>query len=129
MNPKPDRLMKSAITLIGDEVTIDIENPDYYETMLEAITTKVFQLLGSQFDKKSYLVEVEKGRSPLEIGQGWAIPVSISLSLELGYCLGQLKKLGKDPDCDKALSDLYRLWKKRLHTMIREEAFNRGLVH
>jgi hypothetical protein len=121
--------MNSWISLLDEEVIIDVEKPDFYETMLDAITTKVFQLLGSQFDKKAYLDEVEKGRSPLEIGQGWAIPVSISLSLELGYCLGQLKKLGKDLDCDKALSDLYRLWKERLKTMIREEAFNRGLVH
>jgi hypothetical protein len=121
--------MKSSITLIGENITINVDDPDFYENMLEAIATRVFQLLGPEFDKKAYLHEVEQGRSPLEIGQSWAIPVSISLSLELGYCLGQLRNLGRILDSDKALSDLYWMWKKKLKIMLREDAFNRGLVH
>jgi hypothetical protein len=121
MNPK--------ITLIGEDITIDVEDPDFYGNMLEAIASRVFQLLGPEFDKKAYLHEVEKGRSPLEIGQRWAIPVSITLSFELGYCLGQLRNLGKILDSDKALSDLYALWKKKLKIMLREEAFSRKFLH
>ena len=121
--------MESTITLLGEEVTIDVDRSDFYEAMLDAIATKVFQLMGPEFDKKAFLQEVEKGRLPSDIGQGWAIPVTISLSMELGYCLGQLKTLGRYIDCDKALGDLYALWKKKLQLMLREEAFNRGLMH
>jgi len=124
-----DENMGSIITLLGEEITIDADRIDFYEAMLDAIVTKVFQLLGPEFDKKAFLEEVEKGRLPSDIGQGWAIPVTISLSLELGYCLGQLKTLGRHIDCDKALGDLYALWKKKLKLMLREEAFNRSFVH
>ncbi len=124
-----DENMGSIITLLGEEVTIDVDRSDFYEAMLDSIVTKVFKLLGPEFDKKAFLEEVEKGRSLSDIGQGWAIPVSISLSLELGYCLGQLKNLGRHIDCDKALGDLYGLWKKKLKVMLKEEAFNRSFVH
>ncbi|MGD8229771.1 MAG: hypothetical protein PVI20_18485, partial [Desulfobacteraceae bacterium] len=95
------RAMKSTITLMGDEITIHVDRPHFYETMLEAISERVFQLLGPEFDKQAYLEEVEKGRSAVEIGQELAIPVSIMLSMELGYCLGQLKCLGRSLDCDQ----------------------------
>ncbi len=121
--------MKSTITLMGDRITIQVDRPDFYETMLEAITERVFQLLGPKFDKQAYLEEVEKGLSAVEIGQELAIPVSIMLSLELGYCLGQLKSLGRSLDCDKALKDLYALWKHRLKKMIREEMIVPDSLH
>ena len=121
--------MKSTITLIGDKITIDVDRADFYQKMLEAITERVFQLLGPEFDKQAYLAEVEKGRSAVEIGQELAIPVSIMLSLELGYSLGQLKSLGRSLNCDKALKDLYGLWKHRLKKMIREEMTVPDSVH
>jgi hypothetical protein len=77
--------MKSTITLMGDKITIDADRTDFYQTMLEAIADRVFQLLGPEFDKHAYLEEVEQGRSAVEIGQELAIPVSIMLSMELGY--------------------------------------------
>ena len=121
--------MKPTISLMGDKILIEVDRSDFYETMLKAIVEKVFHLLGPEFDKKGYLEEVEKGRLASEIGQELAIPVSIVLSLELGYCLGQLKVLGKDLDCDKALEDLYALWKTELKKMLREEMIGRGIVH
>ena len=121
--------MKTTISLIGDQVRIEVDRGDFYEAMLKAIMEKVFHLLGPEFDKKGYLEEVEKGRRASEIGQELAIPVSIALSLELGYCLGQLKALGKDLDCDKALEDLYVLWKTELKKMLREEVIGRRIVH
>ncbi len=114
---------------MGDKITIDVDRPDFYATMLEGITVRVFQLLGPQFDKKAYLEEVEKGRSAVEIGQELAIPVSIMLSLELGYCLGQLKTLGRSLDCDKALKDLYALWKHQLKKMLKEEMIVPDSLH
>jgi hypothetical protein len=113
--------MESTITLMGDKITIDVDQTDFYETILGGIAERVFQLLGPEFDKQAYLEEVEKGRSAIEIGQELAIPVSIMLSLELGYCLGQLKCLGRSLDCDRALKDLYALWKHRLKKMLKEE--------
>ena len=113
--------MEPTITLIGDEVVISIDQEDFYDTMLKAITDRVFQLLGPTFDKQAYLDEVEKGRVAKEIGQGWAVPVAMLLALELGYCLGQLKSLDRQVDCDKALKDLYRIWKHRLKALLEEE--------
>jgi hypothetical protein len=121
--------MKSTITLMGDKITIDADRTDFYQTMLEAIADRVFQLLGPEFDKHAYLEEVEQGRSAVEIGQELAIPVSIMLSMELGYCLGQLKCLGRSLDCDGALKDLYAVWKRRLKTMLREEMTLPDSVH
>ena len=121
--------MKSTITLMGDKITINVDRADFYETMLEAITERVFQLLGPEFDKQAYLKEVEQGRSAVEIGQELAIPVSIMLSMELGYCLGQLKCLGRSLDCDKALKDLYALWKHRLKKMLKEEVTAPDSLH
>ena len=121
--------MKSTITLTGDKITIDVDRADFYDTMLEAIVDRVFQLLGPEFDKQAYLDEVEKGRSAVEIGQELAIPVSIMLSMELGYCLGQLKYLGRSLDCDEALKDLYAVWKRRLKTMLKEEMTVPDSVH
>lgn len=121
--------MKSSITLVGDKIEIRVDHPDFYETMLEAISDRVFQLLGPEFDKQAYIEEVDKGRSAVEIGQELAIPVSIMLSMELGYCLGQLKYLGKSLDCDEALKDLYAVWKRRLKTMLREEMTVPDSVH
>ena len=123
------RAMKSTITRMGDKVTIDVDRADFYDTMLEAIADRVFQLLGPEFDKQAYLDEVEKGRPAVEIGQELAIPVSIMLSLELGYCLGQLKYLGKSLDYDEALKDLYAVWKRRLKTMLKEEMSIPDSVH
>ena len=123
------KAMESIITLMGDKITINVDRADFYETMLEAIADRVFQLLGPEFDKQAYLEEVEKGRSAVEIGQELAIPVSIMLSLELGYCLGQLKYLGKSLDCDEALKDLYAVWKRRLKTMLKEEMTLPDSVH
>jgi hypothetical protein len=123
------KTMKSTITLMGDKITIDLERADFYDTMLEAIADRVFQLLGPEFDKQAYLEEVDKGRSAIEIGQELAIPVSIMLSLELGYCLGQLKYLGRSLDCDEALKDLYAVWKRRLKAMLKEERAVPNAVH
>jgi hypothetical protein len=123
------KAMKSSITLVGDKIEIRVDHPDFYETMLEAISDRVFQLLGPEFDKQAYIEEVDKGRSAVEIGQELAIPVSIMLSMELGYCLGQLKYLGKSLDCDEALKDLYAVWKRRLKTMLREEMTVPDSVH
>jgi hypothetical protein len=121
--------MKSTITLMGDKITIHVDRPHFHETMLEAISERVFQLLGPEFDKQAYLEEVEKGRSAIEIGQELAIPVSIMLSMELGYCLGQLKCLGRSLDCDRALKDLYAVWKRRLKAMLKEERAVPNAVH
>jgi len=121
--------MKSSITLLGDKITIEVDRSDFYKAMLEAIVARVFQLLGPEFDKQAYLKEVEQDRSGVEIGQELAIPVSIVLSLELGYCLGQLKALGRPLDCDRALKDLYAMWKSRLKKMLREEMIATGSVH
>jgi hypothetical protein len=123
------KTMKSTITLMGDKITIDLERADFYDTMLEAIADRVFQLLGPEFDKQAYLEEVDKERSAVEIGQELAIPVSIMLSLELGYCLGQLKYLGRSLDCDEALKDLYAVWKRRLKRMLKEEMTVPDSVH
>jgi hypothetical protein len=122
-------VMKSLITLMGDKIEIHVDRSDYYENMLTAIVERVFQLLGPEFDKQAYLDQVEKGFSPIEIGQELAIPVSIMLSLELGYCLGQLKFLGRSLDCDKALKDLYAVWKSRLKKMLKEEMIASDSVH
>lgn len=121
--------MKATITLIGDEVVIDVDQENFYEIMLTAITNRVFQLLGPEFDKQAYLDEVEKGRMAVEIGQGWALPVGMLLALELGYCLGQLKSLDRQPDCDKAFKDLYEIWKTRLRAMLAEEKSSHGTIH
>jgi hypothetical protein len=121
--------MKPSITLMGDKITIEVDRPHFYETMLEAIAERVFQLLGPEFDKQAYLEEVEKGRSAVEIGQELAIPVSIMLSMELGYCLGQLKCLGRSLDCDEALKNLYAVWKRRLKTMLKKEMNVPDSVH
>lgn len=121
--------MNTTITLMGEKVAIDVNQSDFYTTMLEAIVERVFQLLGPEFDKQAFLREVEKGRMPVETGQELAIPVSMMLSLELGYCLGQLKSLGILLDCDKALNDLYVIWKSRLKRMLREEMIPRGSLH
>lgn len=121
--------MKSTITLMGDKIEIHVDRPLFYETMLEAIADRVFQLLGPEFDKQAYLEEVGKGRSAVEIGQELAIPVSIMLSMELGYCLGQLKYLGRSLDCDKAMKDLYAVWKRRLKRMLKEEMTVPDSVH
>lgn len=121
--------MNSTITLLGEKVIIDVEKSDFYETMLESIAERVFQLLGPEFDKQAYLDEVEKGRLAVEIGQELAIPVSIMLSLELGYCLGQLKGLGRTLDCDKALKDLYEIWKTRLKKMLKDQMITGDIMH
>ena len=123
------RAMKSTVTLMGDKIQIDVNRTGFYDAMLEAIANRVFQLLGPEFDKQAYLEEVEQGRSAVEIGQEWAIPVSIMLSLELGYCLGQLKSLGKSLACDKALKDLYAVWKRRLKKILQEEMIAPGSLH
>jgi len=83
--------MASKITLLDEKVTIHVDRRDFYETMLEAITERVFQLLGHEFDKRAYLVEVENGGAAVGLGRELAIPVSMLLSMELGFCLGQLK--------------------------------------
>ena len=121
--------MNQTIALIGDEVVISIDQEDFYDTILKAITDRVFQLLGPTFDKRAYLDEVEKGRVPKEIGQGWAVPVAMLLALELGYCLGQLKNLNRQVDCDKALKDLYRLWKNRLRELLKKEQIGDHTIH
>lgn len=121
--------MKRAITLLGEQVTLEVDQSSFYENMLKAIVQRVLTLLGSEFDKQAFLEEVEKGRSAVNIGQGWALPVSIMLSLELGYCLGQLKSLGQPLDSDQALRDLYETWKKRLKTLLREETITRTRLH
>ena len=121
--------MKYAVTLLDEADTIDLDRPDFYEAMLEAIVTQVFALLGPEFDKQGFLDEVEGGRSALEIGQELAIPATMLLSLELGYCLGQLRMLGRSLDSEKALEDLYNIWKTRLKAMLREEMITRGLLH
>ena len=118
-----------SITLMGDIVTIELNRHNFYEAMLEAIIEKVFQLLGPEFDKQAYLKEVQTGRLAAEFGQELAIPVSILLSLELGYCLGQLKILGRPLDADRTLADLYEMWKTRLKMMLAEERMTRGTVH
>ena len=121
--------MESTISLIGDEIIISLGQEGFYEIMLKAITDRVFQLLGPTFDKMAYLEEVEKGRIASEIGQGWAVPVAMLLALELGYCLGQLRNLDRHVDCDKALKDLYGIWKNRLKTLLEEEQITRSTVH
>jgi hypothetical protein len=117
----------TTITLMGENVPIDVNQGNFYETMLEAIVDRVFQLLGPEFDKKAYLDEVEGGRLNVEMGRELSIPVSMLLSMELGYCLGQLKVLGRPLDADRALEDLYRIWKARLKEMLRRET--RGYMH
>jgi hypothetical protein len=121
--------VESTIALIGDEVIISVDQEGFYDIMLKAITDRVFQLLGPSFDKQAYLEEVEKGRVAPEIGQGWAVPVAMLLALELGYCLGQLRKLDQHVDCDKALKDLYRIWKDRLKTLLEKEKTPGRTVH
>jgi hypothetical protein len=121
--------MGTNISLVGGKVTIDVDRSDFYEAMLKAIVNRVFELLGPEFDKRAYLKEVEGDLSAVEVGQELSIPVAISLSLDLGYCLGQLKAIGMEIDCDKALEDLYALWKARLKEMLREEMVKGGTVH
>jgi hypothetical protein len=121
--------MTQHITLIGDDIFIDVDDEDFYPGMLNAITDRVFQLLGPQFDKQAYLDEVEKRRRPKEIGEDWAVPVAMLLALELGYCLGQLKNLGKFVDIDQALKDLYAIWKTRLRAMLEEERLSGRKLH
>ena len=118
-----------SITLLGDQVTVKVDRNDFYEAMMAAIVDRVFQLLGPEFDKQAYLEEVETGRLATAAGQELAIPVSILLSLELGYCLGQLKMLGRTMDCDKVLKDLYEMWKRRLKKMLEEEKITKRTVH
>ena len=118
-----------SITLLGDEVTVKVDRNDFYEAMMAAIVNRVFQLLGPEFDKQAYLKEVETERLATAAGQELAIPVSILLSLELGYCLGQLKMLGRTMDCDKVLKDLYEMWKRRLIKMLEGEKTNKRTVH
>ncbi|MGD8257846.1 MAG: hypothetical protein PVG08_12925 [Desulfobacterales bacterium] len=118
-----------SITLLGDEVTVKVDRNDFYEAMMAAIVDRVFQLLGPEFDKQAYLEEVETGRLATAAGQELAIPVSILLSLELGYCLGQLKMLGRTMDCDKVLKDLYEMWKRRLKKMLEGEKITKRTVH
>jgi len=77
--------MKSQITLIGNKISIDVDQPDFYESMLGAIAGRVFQLLGPGFDKEAFLKEVEKRGSAVVIGQELAVPVSILLSMELVF--------------------------------------------
>jgi hypothetical protein len=119
----------ASITLMGDIVTIELDRPDFYQAMLEAIIARVFQLLGPEFDKQAYLNEVQTGRLAAEFGQELAIPVSILLALELGYCLGQLKMLGRPLDADRTLADLYEMWKARLKMMLTEARMTRGTMH
>jgi hypothetical protein len=119
----------STISLMGEKVLIEVDRHDFYRSMLDAIVERVFQLLGPQFDKRRFLEEVEKGRMAVEIGQEMAIPVSIMLSLELGYCLGQLKTMGRHYDCEKALADLYAIWKTRLKKLLDEEIIARRPLH
>lgn len=121
--------MTDCITLIGDNISIDMDDEDFYARMLGAITDRVFQLLGPQFDKQAYLDEVEKGRRSKEVGEGWAVPVALLLALELGYCLGQLKNSDKSMDADQALKDLYAGWKKRLRAMLSEEKLSGRMLH
>ena len=118
-----------SITLLGDEVTVKVDRNDFYEAMMAAIVDRVFQLLGPEFDKQAYLKEVETGRLATAAGQELAIPVSILLSLELGYCLGQLKMLGRTMKCDKVLKDLYEMWKRRLKKMLQGEKITKRTVH
>ena len=118
-----------SITLLGDEVTVKVDRNDFYEAMMAAIVDRVFQLLGPEFDKQAYLKEVETGRLATAAGQELAIPVSILLSLELGYCLGQLKMLARTMDCDKGLKDLYEMWKRRLKKMLEGEKITKRTVH
>lgn len=124
-----DKAPRPYITLTGDKIEIDVGQRDFYETMLKAIVERVFHLLGPEFDKQAFLDEVKRGRSAVEIGQELAIPVSIMLSLELGYCLGQLKGLDRSLDCDKALKDLYAMWKGQLRKMLRTEMMTGSSVH
>ena len=121
--------MEPTIALIGNEVIISVDKENFYDTMLKAITDRVFQLLGPSFDKQAYLDEVEKGKVAKEIGQGWAVPVAMLLALELGYCLGQLKSLNRQVDCDKALKDLYSIWKNRLRELIEKEMKGDHTLH
>jgi hypothetical protein len=58
-----------------------------------------------------------------------AVPVSILLSMELGYCLGQLKSMGRLMDCNKALEDLYLIWKTGLKNMLRQEMIVPDSIH
>ena len=121
--------MAQTITLLGDEVVIGLDDTDFYGKMLSAIADHVFRLLGPEFDKAAYVDEVSKKRPPVEIGQELAIPVSMLLSLNLGYCLGQLKMLGQHFDCDKALKDVYDLWRAKLNAMILKENPEEGKIH
>jgi hypothetical protein len=118
--------MKNQITLLEDKVILDVDRDDFYSNMLNAVVNRVFDLLGPQFDKSAYLREVEKGHSAVQIGQGWAIPVTMMLSMELGYCLGQLKSMGRPLDCDRTLSDLYAVWRAKLRAMLRQEMHIQG---
>jgi hypothetical protein len=121
--------MGTKIALVGGKVTIDLDRSDFYDAMLKAIVDRVFELLGPEFDKRAYLREVEGDLSAVEVGQELSIPVAISLSLDLGYCLGQLRAMGREMDCDKALEDLYSLWKTRLKAMLQEEMAKNTTVH
>ena len=121
--------MGSKISLVGGKVAIDLDRSDFYGAMLKAIVDRVFELLGPEFDKRAYLKQVGGDLSAVEVGQELSIPVAISLSLDLGYCLGQLKAMGREMDCDKALEDLYGLWKERLKKMLREEMVKIGTLH
>lgn len=118
-----------TITLLGDRVAIAVDQPDFYPKLLAAIADHVFKLLGPEFDKRAYLEEVTKERFSVEIGQELAIPVSILLSLNLGYCLGQLKGLDRTVDCDEALQDLYNIWRAKLNAMLLKEATDANRIH
>jgi|GEM_PF-1415515 len=121
--------MQVSITLVGDEIAIDVSGEDYYQKLLDAITKRVFALLGPEFDKEAFLAQVEGRRSAVDVGQELAIPVSMLLALELGYCLGQLKALGKTHDADQSLADLYEIWKARLRKILREEMDSVRTIH
>jgi len=121
--------MKSQITLIGEKFFIDVDQSDFYEIMLGAIATRVFQLLGPGFDKEAFLEEVEKRGSAVVIGQELAVPVSILLAMELGYCLGQLKSMGRLLDSNKALEDLYLIWKTSLKKMFDQKFIRPDSIH
>ncbi len=121
--------MRSWITLVGDEISIDVSGENYYQDLLDAITRRIFALLGPEFDKETYLAQVEGRWSAIDLGQELAIPVSMLLALELGYCLGQLRALGKSIDADQSLADLYEIWKARLRKILREEMVFRRQMH
>jgi hypothetical protein len=118
--------MENTVALLGDKVILDADRDEFYSDMLNAIVNRVFDLLGPEFDKRAYLTEVQKGYSAIQIGQSWAIPVTMMLSMELGYCLGQLKSMGRPLDCDQTLTDLYAVWRAKLKAMLREEMYAQG---